>query len=281
MIIINLNSQLGNQMFQYALARKLQTLGKKVKFDTRYYLQYPDHYALDVFSVKVDFATDSEISRERDENRTYPARLRRKLFGKRQTIFSEVQSRSLMYMPDIFLMKHGYVDGYWQTEKYFSNIRNILLKDFTFPPIDDGKNMELLERINNQTTVSIHIRRGDYVNGFPMITSQYYENAISYFDNKYNEVLYFLVFSNDMEWAKQNLRFRQGEFIDWNTGKESWKDMYLMTQCNHHIIANSSFSWWGAWLNQKDNKEVIAPSIWLYHQETPDIYCKGWKIMNL
>lgn len=280
MIIINLNSQLGNQMFQYALARKLQTLGKKVKFDTRYYLQYPDHYALDVFPVTVDLASGNEIGKERDERRIYPARLRRKLFGKRQTIFSEVESRSLMYKPDVFQLKHGYVDGYWQTEKYFSDIRTILLKDFTFPPIDDGKNRELLERISQQNTVSIHIRRGDYANGFPMITPQYYENAISYFENKFNEV-YFLVFSNDMDWAKNNLSFRQGEFIDWNTGKESWKDMYLMTQCNHHIIANSSFSWWGAWLNTKQNKEVLAPDIWFYHQETPDIYCEEWKIMPI
>lgn len=280
MIIINLNSQLGNQMFQYALARKLQTMGRQVKFDTRYYKQYPKHYALDIFPVTVDVASGNEIGKERDERRTYPARLRRKLFGKRQTIFSEVESRSLMYKPDVFQLKHGYVDGYWQSEKYFSDIRSIILKDFTFPPIDDGKNRELIERISQQNTVSIHIRRGDYANGFPMMTPQYYENAINYFESVYNEV-YFLVFSNDMDWAKQNLQFSQGEFVDWNTGKESWKDMYLMTQCNHHIIANSSFSWWGAWLNQKENKEVIAPDVWFHHQETPDVYCEGWKKIDI
>ncbi len=280
MIIINLNSQLGNQMFQYALARKLQTLGRKVKFDTRYYKQYPDHYGLNIFPVKVDVASENEIKKQRDERRTYPARLRRKLFDKRKSIFSEVESRSLMYKPEIFQLKHGYVDGYWQSEKYFCDIRSIILKDFTFPPVNDSKNRELLDRISQQTTVSIHIRRGDYANGFPMMTPQYYENAISYFENKFNEV-YFLVFSNDMDWAKQNLQFSQGEFVDWNTGKDSWKDMYLMTQCNHHIIANSSFSWWGAWLNQKENKEVIAPSVWFHHQETPDVYCEGWKIINI
>ena len=280
MIIINLNSQLGNQMFQYALARKLQTMGRQVKFDTWYYKQYPKHYALDIFPVTVDVASGNEIGKERDERRTYPARLRRKLFGKRKSIFSEVESRSLMYKPDILQLKHGYVDGYWQSEKYFSDIRTIILKDFTFPPVNDTKNRELIDRISEQTTVSIHIRRGDYANGFPMMTPQYYENAINYFESVYNEV-YFLVFSNDMDWAKQNLQFSQGEFVDWNTGKDSWKDMYLMTQCNHHIIANSSFSWWGAWLNQKENKEVIAPETWFYHQETPDVYCKGWKIIKI
>lgn len=280
MIIINLNSQLGNQMFQYALARKLQTMGRQVKFDTRYYKQYPKHYALDIFPVTVDVASGNEIGKERDERRTYPARLRRKLFGKRKSIFSEVESRSLMYKPDILQLKHGYVDGYWQSEKYFSDIRTIILKDFTFPPVNDTKNRELIDRISEQTTVSIHIRRGDYANGFPMMTPQYYENAINYFESVYNEVC-FLVFSNDMDWAKQNLQFSQGEFVDWNTGKDSWKDMYLMTQCNHHIIANSSFSWWGAWLNQKENKEVIAPSVWFHHQETPDVYCEGWKIIDI
>lgn len=280
MIIINLNSQLGNQMFQYALARKLQTLGRKVKFDTRYYKQYPDHYTLNIFPVTVDVASGNEIGKQRDERRTYPARLRRKLFGRRKSIFSEVESRSLMYKPEIFQLKHGYVDGYWQSEKYFCDIHSIILKDFRFPPVNDSKNRELLDRISQQTTVSIHIRRGDYANGFPMMTPQYYENAISYFENKYKKV-FFLVFSNDMEWARQNVKFSQGEFIDWNTGKESWKDMHLMTQCNHHIIANSSFSWWGAWLNQKENKEVIAPSVWFHHQETPDVYCEGWKIINI
>lgn len=280
MIIINLNSQLGNQMFQYALARKLQTMGRQVKFDTRYYKQYPKHYALDIFPVMADVASVNEIGKERDERRTYPARLRRKLFGKRKSIFSEVESRSLMYKPDILQLKHGYVDGYWQSEKYFSDIRTIILKDFTFPPVNDTKNRELIDRISEQTTVSIHIRRGDYANGFPMMTPQYYEDAINYFESVYNEV-YFLVFSNDMDWAKHNLQFSQGEFVDWNTGKDSWKDMYLMTQCNHHIIANSSFSWWGAWLNQKENKEIIAPETWFYHQETPDVYCKGWKIIKI
>lgn len=280
MIIINLNSQLGNQMFQYALARKLQTMGRQVKFDTRYYKQYPKHYALDIFPVMADVASVNEIGKERDERRTYPARLRRKLFGKRKSIFSEVESRSLMYKPDILQLKHGYVDGYWQSEKYFSDIRTIILKDFTFPPVNDTKNRELIDRISEQTTVSIHIRRGDYANGFPMMTPQYYEDAINYFESVYNEV-YFLVFSNDMDWAKHNLQFSQGEFVDWNTGKDSWKDMYLMTQCNHHIIANSSFSWWGAWLNQKENKEVIAPSVWFHHQETPDVYCEGWKIIDI
>lgn len=267
-------------MFQYALARKLQTMGRQVKFDTRYYKQYPKHYALDIFPVMADVASVNEIGKERDERRTYPARLRRKLFGKRKSIFSEVESRSLMYKPDILQLKHGYVDGYWQSEKYFSDIRTIILKDFTFPPVNDTKNRELIDRISEQTTVSIHIRRGDYANGFPMMTPQYYEDAINYFESVYNEV-YFLVFSNDMDWAKHNLQFSQGEFVDWNTGKDSWKDMYLMTQCNHHIIANSSFSWWGAWLNQKENKEIIAPETWFYHQETPDVYCKGWKIIKI
>ena len=280
MIIINLNSQLGNQMFQYALARKLQSLGRKVKFDTRYYQQYPDHYGLSVFPVTVDFASENEIGKERDERRTYPARLRRKLFGRKHTVFSEVERSSLNYKPEIYQMKRGYVDGYWQTEKYFCDIRPVLINDFTFPPINDNLNRDLLKNIKLQTTISIHIRRGDYANGFPMMTPQYYETAISYFENKYNYA-YFLVFSNDMEWAKQNLRFRRGEFVDWNTGKESWKDMYLMTQCNHHIIANSSFSWWGAWLNQKENKEIIAPSVWFNHQETPDVYCEGWKILPI
>ncbi len=114
-----------------------------------------------------------------------------------------------------------------------------------------------------------------------MLTKDYYDKAVSYFQTKYGDVTFF-VFSNDMEWAKQNIKADKLCFVECNTGKDSWKDMYLMTQCKHNIIANSSFSWWGAWLNQNKDKEVIAPSLWLYHADNKDmIYCEGWKIIDI
>ncbi len=280
MLIINLNSQLGNQMFQYALYRKLKTLGKHVKLDFRYYESHPEHYGLNIFDIHPHIATPKEITRVKDANRNYVARCRRKLFGKRQTMFSEIESHSLPFRAEIFNLTHAYIDGYWQTEKYFADIRPILLKEFAFPTVTDNQNRLIVERINATTSISLHIRRGDYIGGFPLMTPEYYHSAINYFQQKFENVCFF-IFSNDMSWAKANINCHQSYFVDWNTGIDSWKDMYLMTQCRHNIIANSSFSWWGAWLNQHKDSEVVAPATWFYHQETPDIYCENWKIIEI
>jgi len=280
MIIVNINSQLGNQMFQYAIYRKLLLQGKKVKADLRYYQDRPEQYSLDIFNLHINAADNKEIEKVKDEYRSYFDRFRRKLFGRRKNIISEIDSSSYDFNSNIFGVKRAYIDGYWQSEKYFKNIRNILLNDFHFPDIEDEQNIQILRQIQDCASISIHIRRGDYVNGFPLLTKEYYAKAIQYFQNKYLDAMFF-VFSNDMEWAKENIQFRQGFFVDWNVGKNSWKDMFLMTQCKHNIIANSSFSWWGAWLNENEGQEVIVPSIWLYHAETPDIYCEGWKIIKV
>lgn len=278
MIVLNVNSQLGNQMFQYALYRKLLFLGKKVKLDLRYYSSKPEHFGLDIFNIKYTVATQDEIANSRDERRYLADRIRRKIFNRRNNIFEEVTSHTLKYKPEVFKLYNGYVDGYWQSEKYFKEIKNVIIQDFTFPKIDDENNIALIEQIKLTNSVSIHIRRGDYVNGFPMMDKEYYDEAIRYFEEKHKDTVFY-VFSNDMEWAKENIQAKELIFVDCNTGTDSWKDMYLMTLCKHNIIANSSFSWWGAWLNQNIDKEVIAPSIWLYHQETPDVYAENWKII--
>jgi DNA-directed RNA polymerase subunit L len=278
MLIININSQLGNQMFHFALYKKLLQSGKKVKFDTRYYIDHPQHYGLDIFNLKIPVATESEIKKAFDEKRDLLSRIKRKLFGKNQQLFSEIYSNTYCFKPDIFKFKSGYIDGYWQTEKYFSDIKPTLLNDFKFPAFNDEKNAQLLETMSKYYTVSIHVRRGDYLNGFPLMTPEYYEKAMAVFNREYKQVFY-IVLSNDVEWSKNNIQFENGVYVDWNTGRESYKDMQLMTLCNSNIIANSSFSWWGAWLNPHPDKKVIAPSVWLNDIETPDIYCENWIII--
>jgi len=275
MIIVNMTGQLGNQMFQYAIYRKLIHLGKNAKMDLRYYNKFPSHNGFSVFNLTVQEATSKEILEERDEYRTYLDRIRRKFLGRRNNIISEIDSKKYGYNSKLFSLKRGYIDGYWQSEKYFLDISEIIRNEFVFPAIDDEQNKGLIASINYTNSVSIHIRRGDYAGGFPMMEKEYYEQAIHHFVKKYKN-LYFVVFSNDMEWAKKNIQFDDGVYVDWNTGIDSWKDMYLMSLCKHNIIANSSFSWWGAWLNNNDNKEVIAPKLWFYHAETPDIYCENW-----
>lgn len=277
-LIINMNSQLGNQMFYYALYLRLISNGRKVKFDTRYYKDHPNHYRLDIFIPEIPVASENEILAMFDANRDIVSRVKRKIYGKQIRIFSEIEKTSYAFDPDIFQVTHAYVDGYWQSEQYFTGIRHLLLKTFTFPAFSDERNIGLLKRINENYTVSIHVRRGDYLNGFPLMTPEYYQQAMSIFNNKFQKVFY-IVLSNDLEWAKDNIKFDEGVYVDWNTGSDSYRDMQLMTHCNSNIIANSSFSWWGAWLNNHEDKIVVAPSVWLNGVETPDIYANNWIII--
>ena len=120
---------------------------------------------------------------------------------------------------------------------------------------------------SKQSPISIHVRRDDYlsskyVSGFGGIcTIEYYNKAVERIKEEVIDPVFY-IFSDDINWCRENLKLEQGVFIDWNTGKESWQDMFLMSQCKHNIIANSSFSWWGAWLNSNSEKIVIAPRIW-------------------
>jgi hypothetical protein len=167
--------------------------------------------------------------------------------------------------------------GHFQSEKYFTNYKTEILKLFE---IDDTTKNYLLEKygvIINQDTCSIHIRRGDYLGlptHHPTQSIDYYKNAIQIVGEK----KHFLVFSDDIEWCKENFNFLNNKtFISDN---KDYEDLYLMSLCKNNIIANSTFSWWGAWLNNNENKKVIIPSKWFgvynSHLNTNDLYCDKW-----
>lgn len=276
MVIVNLTGQFGNQMFQYALGRHLQLQGKKVLYYKDYYNQHPEHdFALNrIFGVSIPEATTDQVLAYREDRHRIIDRIRRKLFGRHEHVFSEIGSASLDYKPQVFDVKKGIIDGYWQSEKYFLSISDVIREDFTFSAVSD-RNTSLAEEMKEVTSVSIHVRRGDYLGGFPVMDEAYYNPAMSYFLEKYKNV-HFYVFSNDIEWCREHLKAEIIAFIDWNVGKNSPIDMWLMTQCKHNIIANSSFSWWGAWLNENEGKEIIAPKTWFTFPATPDVYCKDW-----
>lgn len=279
MIIVNLTGQLGNQMFQYALGRHLQMQGRKVSYYTGYYEHHPSHdFALPrIFGIDLTEASANQVLACREDRHRLIDRIRRKIFGKKEKVFSENGTKSLAFKPEVFVLKNGLVDGYWQSEKYFLPIAEIIRKCFTFPEAAE-KNKALSTEMQGNNSVSIHVRRGDYLNGFPVMDENYYKPAMQYFLNKYKDT-HFYVFSDDVAWCKGHLSAEMITFVDWNTGKNSPFDMWLMTQCKHNIIANSSFSWWGAWLNQHNGKEVIAPKKWFNGVATPDVYCDGWIIM--
>lgn len=279
MIILNLTGQLGNQMFQYALGRHLQLMGKKVIYYTEYYRKHPNHdFALSrIFNVSLPQATEKQVLACREDLHRPVDRLRRKLFGKHEKVFTEIGTGTLAYKPDVFSFKRGLVDGYWQSEKYFAPISEVICKDYSFLDVSE-RNKEVANVMQNECSVSIHVRRGDYLGYYPVMDEEYYSPAMGFFIEKYGDI-HFYVFSNDIAWCRNHLNAERITFVDWNTGKDSPYDMWLMTQCRHNIIANSSFSWWGAWLNRNSDQVVVAPKKWFNGVSTPDIYCDNWIVM--
>ena len=160
----------------------------------------------------------------------------------------------------------SYIQGNWTDERYFKQIENIIRAEFTPKNKLDKKNQKILELIQEKLSVSIHVRRGDYITNkanaktFGFVGLNYYVNAIKKIKKSVSDSVFF-VFSDDINWCQDNLSplSKNMHFIDHNKGKNSYKDLLLMGACKHNIIANSTFSWWGTWLNTNTNKIIIKP----------------------
>lgn len=190
------------------------------------------------------------------------------------------QADALQYFPEVydFIGFSVSYKGFWQTERYFQNIEKRVRKAFVFNEgLLNTKNHELSKQMQAVNSVSLHVRRGDYLyESFRQTCDiEYYQRAINYINSHVKEPVYY-VFSDDIEWCKSNLPAINTTFIDWNNGSSNWQDMFLMSQCKHNIVANSSFSWWGAWLNAFVNKIVIAPQVWFVGNYNEDIVPKEW-----
>ena len=182
----------------------------------------------------------------------------------------------------------GIEHGYWQSERYFGSYEKQIRSDFRFIESLDKKNKNILNVINKSNSVSIHARRGDYELNkkikeyHGLLSVAYYKKAIEIINKIIINPTYF-VFSDDPEWVKNSLKINNATYIDWNKGLRSHIDMQLMSNCKHNIIANSSFSWWGAWLNNNPNKIVVAPKKWFKNSKaqkgSEDLIPKTWKII--
>lgn len=285
MVITKLSGGLGNQMFQYAIGRAVQ-----LKHNT---------------ALKADLTWFNETetkSHEKPQLNIFPninlkTADRNELFVfKRKTVFgskhffniircikkySKLLEPSFEFDPTILLntSKNCYLSGYWQSEKYFLHIRDTLLYDFSFPKNNSNQNKKIIDQIRVRNSISVHIRRGDYISdptnsknhGF--IGVKYYQKALDFLVKKIEDPI-IVIFSDDINWVMNNLVVNTPKiFVDWNTGDNSIFDMYLMSLCKHNIIANSSFSWWAAWLNQNPQKIVIAPGRWFNERD--------WNISDL
>lgn len=294
MIYILLSGGLGNQLFQYALYKELECSSLKVSLDFSHLELFHEHTGASLSSL----FNDKVVNIEKDKFNKHFIRIS----------YGKLASRilwQLKKMKDLLLNRiviteknHGVYDeliidrlskikrdvtlmGYWQSENYFKDVKETLLANLNYSSLNDEKNSILLNSINMTNSVSIHIRRGDYLSEknksshYIFYTLEYYSRAISYLKSHcINPVFY--IFSDDTAWVKSNLNIEFATYIDWNVGNNSYKDLLLMSKCKHNIIANSSFSWWGAWLNSNDKKIVIAPEIWMNNIETPDIIPCSW-----
>jgi Glycosyl transferase family 11 len=290
MIIVKLNGGMGNQMFQYAAGRRLAHVhNTDLKLDLGWFHDIPQNetprkYELAAFNVSATAASAGEIARFRET--ALSVRLRRILpislpFFKRRHIYEAHFhfDADILNLPD-----NVYLEGYWQCPGFFADIKDVVRKEFTVRTEAVAENQQMAEEIAQRESVSIHVRRGDYVSnsvtraGFGICPPQYYRAATEIIAARTGRP-HFFVFSDDPRWVKENLSFvSPATFVDLNGPDKAYEDMRLMSLCKHHIIANSSFSWWGAWLSNNPDKIVIAPRQWFRNSETKtdDLLPKEW-----
>ncbi len=278
MIIVKLVEGLGNQLFQYALGRHISHKNKlPFKLDVSHYLDINSRkYGLHKFNIKEEFASLNEIKKIKNhsENSSY--------------LYLE---KPFNFHPEILNIKESaYLEGYWQSEKYFKEIGEIILHDFTLKESLDNQNKQFAEKIKNTNSISLHIRRGDYVSKpdtnkiHGTCSLDYYKKSIDLITKNFKNP-HFFVFSDDYKWVKSNLLVEHDTtFAEHNNDDKNYIDLTLMSMCKHNIIANSSFSWWGAWLNQNPNKIVCSPKNWFKTNEinTIDLIPDDWnKVENI
>lgn len=290
MKIIKIWGGLGNQMFQYAFYKRIQREydGDEILTDTTCFDSYRLHNGLElenIFNVKLVKATRENIKQVSRYIKNYKlSRIVRHFFPNRRTEY--IEKNDFVYDENCFLLKgNKYFEGYWQNYNYFKDLENQIRKDFNFVlPLED-ENKKIIKKMEETNSVSIHIRRGDYLKHKlykGLCGLSYYDKAISYIREKINNPTFF-IFSNDIEWCKNNLQKLLGDaefvYVTNNIGPNSYKDMQLMSNCKHNIIANSSFSWWAAFLNENSDKKVIAPHKWINRNGIGKIQMDDWVLL--
>lgn len=281
MIAVELLGGLGNQMFQYATAKALSLdRNDKLILDKNLFISYLRHnYSLSHFNIDAPFLEEEIVL-----DPTLPEKIKALISGKKT--FAKYQETELPFDPELFNKtdKNIYLKGYFQTEKYFIQHAEQIRKDFEITSPLKILTQNMLRTIAAENSVSLHIRRGDYVsnpeaNAFHGTCDlNYYHRAVSILNETIENAVFF-IFSDDIAWAKENLKIdNRTYYIDFNDAASNFEDIKLMSACQHNIIANSSFSWWGAWLNDNNTKTVIAPKKWFNNDthSSEDIIPESW-----
>lgn len=283
LIVVQLCGGLGNQMFQYALGRHLSlATGSRLRFDLALLADDPQRsFALGGFCIAGAVATADEIAE-------LPLAPRHGWVARVMRRFSRdisVREKAFPFDPQILAATPPtYLRGYWQSEKYFAQIAPQIRQDFrlTSPMVESRG--RIAGEIEATQAISVHVRRGDYVSNATAnayhgtCSPEWYERAMSHLASVVENPVFF-VFSDDPDWARRNLRAKgRMKFVAPQSDIKDHEDMHLMAMCQHHIIANSSFSWWGAWLNPDPQKRVVAPARWFNQagHYTGDLIPPAW-----
>ena len=295
MIIVQVAGGLGNQLQQYALYRKLVRLGKEARLDLSWFQKLDEKEKtgavtgrkldLDFFD-RIIYEECTLEEREKLIGGTgIKGKLRRKLLPATVHWFQE----SKMYHPEIFGFEDMYLSGYFACEKYYADIMYDLREKIQFPPSQNPINEEMGEEMRECNSVSVHIRRGDYLNPENkamfggICTPAYYRKALEVMKENVPDA-HFYVFSDDIPYVKREFTGRDFTIVDINHGRESFYDMWLMSQCRHNICANSTFSFWGTRLNVNRDKVMIRPTVQkngqVFVKEEMEELWSGWRFIN-
>lgn len=284
--IVHIMGGLGNQLFQYAYGRSLSVkYGADLFLDDSFFADYEWHdYSLKPFQLQAAIASAADCAALKQQPRGLLFRAGKKL-GMCQDRF--VEEAGLLYNEAYRSVRpSAYVSGYWQSEKYFAHIADLIRQDLRIVIPPSAANAAMLQQIQASNAVALHIRRGNFVH-VPEVNKvhgtcspEYYAAAIAYITERVADPVFY-IFSDDLAWAKAHLNMQYPTvFVDLNDAAHDYEDLRLMQQCRHQITANSTFSWWGAWLNTNPNKIVVAPKQWfadpVKNEQTKDLVPESW-----
>lgn len=286
MKIVKLQGGLGNQMFQYAFALSLaEETKEEVCFDLSGFDTIPGvtprSFSLDAFNIDIKKTSTSAVQFFAQERRTRHLTKIKRMFGLK--VPSYVQEREHSFHPEVLKVNgDAYFDGYWQSEKYFLPIAKEIREAFTPSKPLSAEGMAMAKNIGDES-ISLHIRRGDYVtnkkaaDALGICDPIYYERALTQAISGLKNPHVF-VFSDDIAWVKENLPIPCPATYVSGQNLQNWEELMLMSRCARHILSNSSFSWWGAWLNAKNDTMTIAPARWFKDPalENKDIAPPSW-----
>ncbi|MFL9879114.1 alpha-1,2-fucosyltransferase [Herbaspirillum rhizosphaerae] len=274
MIVTRLIGGLGNQMFQYAAGRALaQRLGVDLYIDRRAFENYETHaFGLQHFAAKLLDAAPRDLPGMQRESRLN--RWLRRFSGGAMRVVTE---SAFTFDPAVLALPDGiYIDGYWQSEQYFADVIQTIRDDFRIATPPSPENQAWLKKIDSVLSVSLHVRRGDYVSNASASAVHgtcdldYYRRSVSKLVEQAGKEIELFVFSDDPGWVAENLQLpHPTHFVRHNNADTNYEDLRLMSACRHHIIANSTFSWWGAWLDSRSDSIVVAPRQW-FRGDKPD-----------